>query len=58
MPRSRKVNLEKVEASLDTVCSKCGKVITPAEMQRIDFKRMKCPGCGELFGKATGYSTS
>jgi predicted RNA-binding Zn-ribbon protein involved in translation (DUF1610 family) len=45
---SRKINLEKVLASLDTICPKCGKVITPAEMQRIDFERMKCPACGEL----------
>jgi predicted RNA-binding Zn-ribbon protein involved in translation (DUF1610 family) len=49
MPSRKKINLEKVLASLDTLCPKCGKVITPAEMQRIDFERMKCPACGELF---------
>ena len=31
MPRSRKVNLERVQASLDVVCPKCGKKISPAE---------------------------
>jgi predicted RNA-binding Zn-ribbon protein involved in translation (DUF1610 family) len=46
-----------VLAFLDTICPKCGKAITPAEMQRIDFERMKCPACGELFGTATGHST-
>ena len=58
MPRARKTNLEKVLASLDTICPKCKKIITPAETQRIDFERMKCPACGELFGTATGYSKS
>jgi predicted RNA-binding Zn-ribbon protein involved in translation (DUF1610 family) len=54
----KKINLEKVQASLDTICPKCEKVITPAEMQRVDFERMKCPACGELFGSATAHSTS
>ena len=52
MPRSRKVNLEKVLASLDTVCPKCGKVITPAEVKRIDFERIECPACEEQFDPA------
>jgi len=43
------LNLEKVQASLDAVCPKCGKVITPAEVQRIDFERIECPACGEWF---------
>ena len=29
MPSSRKVNLEKVQASLDAVCPKCGRMIPP-----------------------------
>jgi hypothetical protein len=49
MPRSRKVNIEKVLASLDTIWPECGKAISPVEMQRIDFERMKCPACGERF---------
>jgi ribosomal protein L37AE/L43A len=49
MPRSRKVNLEKVQASLDAVCPKCGKSISPAEVRRIDFERMECPACEERF---------
>jgi predicted RNA-binding Zn-ribbon protein involved in translation (DUF1610 family) len=51
MVSRKKINLEKVLASLDTTCPKCKKVITPAEMQRIDFEKMKCPGCGELFAQ-------
>jgi predicted RNA-binding Zn-ribbon protein involved in translation (DUF1610 family) len=49
MPRARKINLEKVRASLDAVCPKCGKVIPPAEVRRIDFERIECPVCGERF---------
>jgi ribosomal protein L37AE/L43A len=46
---ARKINLAKVQASLDAVCPKCEKKISPAEMKRIDFERMKCPACGERF---------
>jgi predicted RNA-binding Zn-ribbon protein involved in translation (DUF1610 family) len=50
MVSRKKVNIAKALASLNTSCPKCGKVITPAETQRIDFERMKCPVCGEIFG--------
>jgi hypothetical protein len=49
MTRSRKINLEKVRASLDALCPKCGKLIPPAEMRRIDFERMERLACGERF---------
>ncbi len=49
MARARKIDLEKVQASLDAVCTKCGKVIPPAEVRRIDFERIECPVCGERF---------
>jgi hypothetical protein len=49
MPRSRKVNLERALASLNTTCPKCGKVITPVEMQRIDFQRMSVRRAGSGF---------
>jgi predicted RNA-binding Zn-ribbon protein involved in translation (DUF1610 family) len=49
MVRAKKVNLEKVKASLDAVCPKCGKAISPAEVRRVDFERMECPACGERF---------
>jgi predicted RNA-binding Zn-ribbon protein involved in translation (DUF1610 family) len=51
MPKSRKVNLEKVRASLDLVCSKCGGVIAPADVRHIDFDRIECPPCGERLRK-------
>jgi hypothetical protein len=38
-----KINLEKVRAWLDTVCPKCGGLIPPAGVRRIDFERIECP---------------
>jgi hypothetical protein len=49
MPRSRKINLEKVRASLDAVCPKGGALIPPAQVRRIDFERIESPVCGERF---------
>ena len=49
MPRSRKINLEKVLASLDKPCPKCGFTITPDLVKRVDFERIQCPKCGEKF---------
>jgi len=49
VPRKQKINLEKVLASLNTVCPKCGYSITPEKIRRIDFERMQCPECGERF---------
>jgi hypothetical protein len=49
MPRSRKINLEKVRASLDAVCPKCGALIPPSQVRRVDFVRIECPVCGEKF---------
>jgi predicted RNA-binding Zn-ribbon protein involved in translation (DUF1610 family) len=49
MPSLRKINLQKVQASLDVICPKCGKLVSPAEVRRIDFERMECPACGERF---------
>jgi predicted RNA-binding Zn-ribbon protein involved in translation (DUF1610 family) len=49
MPRSRKINQDKVQASLDTPCPKCGFSITPAQIRRVDFERVECPKCGEKF---------
>jgi predicted RNA-binding Zn-ribbon protein involved in translation (DUF1610 family) len=47
--RARRINLEKVLASVDAVCPKCGKLISPVEVRRIDFERIECPVCGERF---------
>ena len=54
MPRRDKINLEKIKASLFTLCTECGYKIPPAEERRIDGERMRCPKCGAAFipGKA------
>jgi rubredoxin len=53
MPR-KKIDLKKVLACLDAVCPKCQRTITPADVQRIDFERMKCGACGEVFVPTKG----
>ena len=49
MVRSRKLNLEKVRASLDNTCPKCGFTITPDLVKRVDSDTLECPKCGERF---------
>jgi ribosomal protein S27AE len=49
VPSRKKINREKVMASLDAVCPKCGALISPAEVRRIDFEHIECPVCGEQF---------
>lgn len=49
MPQRQKINLAKVNAALNTSCPKCGHLIAPAELRRIDFERVECPKCGERF---------
>jgi ribosomal protein S27AE len=56
MPRSRKINLEKVLASLHTT-PKCGFAITPDQVKRVDFERMECPKCGERFQPVAAVSS-
>ena len=54
MPSKQKINLVKVKAALNTVCTKCGYAIPPARIRRIDSEQIECPECGERFipGKA------
>jgi ribosomal protein S27AE len=49
MPRKQKISCEKVLAALNTICPECGYSIPPAEIRRVDFDKMKCPKCGEIF---------
>ena len=49
MPHKQRINREKVQAALSTLCPKCGYSIPPAEIRRVDFDTMKCPQCGERF---------
>jgi ribosomal protein S27AE len=58
MPRSRKINLEQVRASLDKTCPKCGFTITPDLVKRVDFERMECPNCGERLSPSVQAGTA
>ncbi|MGB8784361.1 MAG: hypothetical protein WCD02_14675 [Terriglobales bacterium] len=49
MPARKKINLEKVLASLATPCPHCGYQIPPAEVRRVSFTQMRCPKCGVIF---------
>jgi predicted RNA-binding Zn-ribbon protein involved in translation (DUF1610 family) len=49
MSSRKKINLEKVRASLFTLCTECGYKIQPAEERRIDFDHIRCPKCGAVF---------
>jgi len=49
MMQRKKIDLKKVFAAMNTACPGCGHEITPAEIQRIDFERMRCPKCGLVF---------
>jgi len=45
MPARRKINLERVKASLATPCPHCGYQIPPSEIQRPTFNQVTCPKC-------------
>jgi predicted RNA-binding Zn-ribbon protein involved in translation (DUF1610 family) len=46
---SRKINLERVRQSLDTVCTLCGYAIPPEQVRRTGYDRVICPQCGKEF---------
>jgi len=49
MPQKQKINRDKVNAALNTRCTKCGCLITPAQIVRVDSQQIQCPECGERF---------
>jgi len=50
----RKISLDKVKASLDTPCPKCGYSIPPEKLSRVDFNEVQCPECGKRFIPSSG----
>jgi predicted RNA-binding Zn-ribbon protein involved in translation (DUF1610 family) len=52
MPRGKKIDLQKVLASLNKPCPKCGHEITPAEIKRVSSDEIECPHCREQFNAA------
>jgi predicted RNA-binding Zn-ribbon protein involved in translation (DUF1610 family) len=49
MPARKKIDFEKVMASLATLCPHCGYQIPPAELRRISTTQLRCPKCGVTF---------
>jgi hypothetical protein len=49
MAGRRKLDLKKIRASADVICSHCGARIPPERQQRVDFEHMECPRCAETF---------
>ncbi len=41
--------LDKVKASLNTLCPKCGHSIPPEKLYRVDSDHIQCPECAERF---------
>jgi predicted RNA-binding Zn-ribbon protein involved in translation (DUF1610 family) len=52
---SRKINLEKVRASLSILCPHCGYEIPPEEIRRVDFHNVVCPKCRLEFMPGSQY---
>jgi hypothetical protein len=63
MPRSRKINREKVLALLDKTCPKCGFTITPDPVKRVDSiwsnarnaARNFSPGAKDTFARRLSF---
>ena len=49
MPSRKRINLDRVNTSLSTLCPQCGHEITPAEVRRVDFYQIQCPKCEAVF---------
>jgi hypothetical protein len=49
MPFRKKINLQKVLASLYTACSECQAKIEPAQLQRMSGNGVKCEFCDAIF---------
>jgi DNA-directed RNA polymerase subunit RPC12/RpoP len=45
----KKINLEKVRASLSMRCPQCGHNIQPDELRRMDTDHVRCPQCHAAF---------
>jgi uncharacterized protein (UPF0212 family) len=48
LPR-RKLDHEKIRASLNVKCPRCGAELPPDKQVRIDFEHLQCPTCGQTF---------
>jgi transposase len=49
MRSQQKINLDKVKASLATLCPHCHYSISPAEIIRFSSEQINCPKCEAVF---------
>jgi ribosomal protein S27E len=42
----RKLDPEKIRASLNVQCTLCGAELLPSQQVRLDFERLRCTKCG------------
>ena len=49
VPSRKKIDLEKVRASLNATCPKCGRIIEPQDIKRVSWEEILCPDCGNRF---------
>jgi DNA-directed RNA polymerase subunit RPC12/RpoP len=49
MPTRRKLNLEKIEKSMNVACPHCAVRIEPKDYKRVDWEHLECPSCGAKF---------
>jgi predicted Zn finger-like uncharacterized protein len=54
MAGRRKLDREQILASMNVKCPLCGAQLPPNKQMRIDFERMRCPDCGEVFKAEKG----
>jgi ribosomal protein S26 len=45
----RKLDREKIRASLNVKCTHSSATIPPDKQMRIDFEHLRCPSCGQTF---------
>jgi len=49
MARKRSLSVEAIQQSLNIECPHCHAILDPADLQRIDGKRVRCAWCGGEF---------
>jgi len=48
MPSRKKIDLQKIRASLNLICPICQCEITPGQILRITFEEINCPHCDSI----------
>jgi hypothetical protein len=49
MPSRKKIDREKVLASVNVTCPNCGRIIGPQDIRRVSWEEILCPDCENRF---------